>query len=121
MAEKRFAGLSGPVSSPVLNADYEAAEKFDRIKVGTQGVYYRDGLRTCFLSYKDFERAFIRIHEVNAKLCCGKTEFQYFRMVFVRDGKEIANVMSENEKAMDQALARIAENSPSTLIGVPTA
>ena len=119
MAEKRFIGVSGAVSSAGLCADYDAAERFDKLKVGKLGVYFRDGLRTRFLAYGDFERAFIRIHEVNGKLCCGKAVFQYFRMVFVRDGKEFADVIGEDEKAMDAALARIAELSPATLIGFP--
>lgn len=41
-------------------------------------------------------------------MCCGQANFNYFRLVFVKDGKEFADVMSENEKAMDDALAEIA-------------
>ena len=117
MSGKRFTGVSGAVESAELSADFASAEKFDTVRVGRLGVFFREGLRTRFLSYGDFERVFIRINEVNGKLCCGKAVFQYFRLVFVRNGKEFADVMSENEKAMDEALARIAEFSPSTLIG----
>ncbi len=117
MADRKFIGVNGPVTSPEVRADFDAAEKYDKLKVGALGVYWRDGLRTRYLAYGDFERVFIRIHEVNGKLCCGKAVFQYFRMVFVRGGKEYADVMSENEKLMDQALARIAQLSPATLIG----
>ena len=119
MSKKIFKGVAGTVSSPEISADYEAAEKFDKVKVGTLGVYYREGFAVRFLSYRDFERVFIRIHEVNGKLCCGKAVFQYFRLVFVRNGKEFADIMSEDEKAMDRALVRIAEMSPNTLIGFP--
>ena len=117
MAEIKFIGVDGAVTSPEVCADFDAAEKYDKLKVGRLGVYFREGLRTRFLAYGDFERVFIRIHEVNGKLCCGKAVFQYFRMVFVRGGKEYADVISENEKLMDQALARIAELSPATQIG----
>ena len=117
MAGKRFVGINGAISSEAICADYESAESFDKIRVGKQGVYSREGFRIRFLSYGDFERVFIRIHEVNGKLCCGKAVFQYFRLVFVRGGKEFADLISENEKAMDQALARIAELSPATAIG----
>ena len=119
MSERKFAGVNGAVTSSDVCADYKAAELFDKVKVGKLGVYFRDGLRTRFLAYGDFERVFIRIHEVNGKLCCGKAVFQYFRLVFVRGGKEYADVISENEALMDRALARIAERSPSTLIGFP--
>ena len=117
MAEKKFAGVNGTVSSPELAADYEAAEKFDKLRVGRLGVYFRDGLRTRFLAYGDFERAFIRIQEVNGRMCCGNAVFHYFRMVFVREGKEFLDVISEDEAAMDRALDRIRALSPATLIG----
>ena len=117
MAEKKFYGVNGALSSPELSADCEKAESFDKVRVGRLGVYFRDGFRTRFLAYGDFERVFIRIHEVNGKLCCGKAVFHYFRMIFVRGGKEYADVMSEDEAAMDAALARIAELSPETQIG----
>ena len=35
----------------------------------------------------------------------------------MRDGKEFVDVISENEKAMDEALALIAANAPSVKIG----
>ena len=118
MSVKKFAGVSGPVAREDVAADFEAAEVFDKLHVGRLGVYYRDGFRTRFLSYSDFDRAFIRVQDVNGRMCCGTAVFQYFRMVFVRGGKEFADVMSENERAMDDALARIHVLSPETAIGV---
>ena len=50
MAEKKFAGLNGPLESPELSADYDSAAVFERLRVGEKGVYFRDGLRTrCLL------------------------------------------------------------------------
>ena len=69
------------------------------------GVFFRVGFRTRFFGYDDFERAFIRVQEVNGRMCCGKAVFSYCRMVLVRDGKEIANYMSENESAMDPVIS----------------
>ena len=118
MAVKRFAGVKGGVESEEVSRDYEAAEQFDKLRVGALGVYFREGLRTRYLSYADFDRAFIRIQEVNGRMCCGKAVFSYFRMVFVKDGREFADVLTEDEKALDAALARIHERSPETAIGV---
>ena len=117
MAEKKFAGVSGAVSSPELNADYNSAQLFDKVRVGSLGVYFSEGLRTRFIPYDYMERVFIRIKEVNGKLCCGSTVFQYFHLVFVHDGKEFADAISENEKAMDAALAAISEQAPKVAIG----
>ena len=46
MAEKKFAGLNGPLESAELSADYDSAAVFERLRVGEKGVYFRDGLRT---------------------------------------------------------------------------
>lgn len=118
MAEKKFAGINGTVIDEAVNADFEQAIQFDKVRVGKLGVYFRDGFKTRYLAYDLIERVFIRIQEVNGKLCCGNTVLQYFRLVFVKDGKEFADVISENEKALDEALALIAVNAPGVKIGV---
>ncbi len=119
MAEKKFAGIKGPVISPELSADYESARTFDKVKVGNLGVYYRDGFRIRFMDYSLLERVFIRIQEVNGRMCCGNTIFAYYRLVFVADGREIGDAISENERAMDEALALIKELAPTSVaIGV---
>ena len=117
MADKKFAGLNGSVDSPELSADFEAAQVFDKVRVGRLGVYFRDGFRTRFLDYPSLERAFIRVQAVNGRLCCGTANFEYYRLVFVRGGREITDVMSEKGPAMDGALACIHEMAPSLAIG----
>ena len=93
--------------------------KFDKLEVNESGVSFREGLKKVEIPYENIARAFIRIHEVNGKLCCGSTVFQYFRMVFVdSEGKEFADFVCEDEKAMDDALACIHEYAPSIAIGV---
>ena len=114
MADKRFAGVNGSVDSPEVNADYENAQVFEKLRVGALGVYFRDGLRIRYIPYDYMDRAFIRVQETRSRMCCGQANFNYFRVVFVHDGAEFLNYMSENEKAMDDALAAIGAH------GVPT-
>ena len=117
MAEKKFTAPSGVVSDAAVAADFESAAVYDKALIGALGVYYRDGFKTKFVPYPDLERAFIRVQEVNGRLCCGRAVFAYFRLILVVKGKEWGDVMSEDEKAMDDALAAIAQRSPSTAIG----
>lgn len=117
MAEKKFASPSGAVTDSAVAADFERAERFDKVLVGEKGVYYRDGFKTKYVPYDLLERAFIRVQEVNGRMCCGKAVFHYFRLVFVVGGKEWGDVISEDEKATDDALAAIAKRSPATAIG----
>ena len=114
MAEKKFAGVQGTIESAEISADFEQAAVFEKLRVGEKGVYFRDGLRMRFLPYDYIDRAFIRVQETRSRMCCGQANFNYFRVVFVHDGKEFADYMSEKEKEMDDALAAIAAH------GVPT-
>ena len=118
MAEKKFAGVNGTAESAELSADYKEAKVFDMVRVGKLGVYFREGLKTKYIPYDYIDRVFIRVQEVTGKLCCGSTVFAYFKLVFVHDGKEFADVMSESEKAMDGALACIKETAPSVPTGL---
>ncbi len=104
MPEKQFLNRQ----TAEIQSDYEAAKQFEKARVGSLGVYYRDGLKTRYIPYTEMDRAFIRIQETRSRMCCGQANFNYFRLVFVKDGREFADVMSENEKAMDDALAEIA-------------
>lgn len=117
MSEKRFLSPAGAVTDAAVAADFEKAEVFDRAYVGSLGVYCRDGFRMKFVPYPSLERAFIRVQEVNGRLCCGKAVFAYFRLVLVVKGREWCDILSEDEKAMDAALAAIAARSPGTAIG----
>ncbi len=122
MSEKKITDLSGAaLSSPELSADYESAEQFDRLRVGARGVYFREGFKTRFLAYDALERAFIRVQGVNGRMCCATAYFEYYKLVFVGGGREVAEVFSESEKATDAALARIAERAPGLAIGVEKA
>ena len=115
---KKFNDVSGKRDSGVLEPDYAAAQQFDNLYVGDIGVYYRDGFRIKHIPYDYMERVFLRIQEVSGKLCCGSTVFQYFRLVFVCGGKEIADDISENESAYRAALEKIKEKAPELKFGV---
>jgi hypothetical protein len=117
VSEKKFTTPSGVLTDAAAAADFEGAQRFDKVLVGSLGVYYRDGFKIKYIPYSVLERAFIRVQEVNGRMCCGKAVFHYFRLVFVVGGKEWGDVISEDEKATDDALAEIARRSPATAIG----
>ena len=114
MADKKFAGVNGAVDSPEINADYESAKVFDKLRVGELGVFFRDGLKLKYIPYNAIDRAFIRVQETRGRMCCGQANWYYYRMVFVRKGREFADYMSEKEKEMDDALAEIAAHGVAT-------
>ena len=117
MAEKKFSGPVEGQDLAALAADWERAERFDKLRVGDLAVYYRDGFRVKAVPYSRMERAFIRVQQVRGRMCCGEAAFFYYRLVFLVDGKEIADSMSEDEAAMDAALARLHERAPEVPVG----
>ena len=117
MSDKKFAGIDGAVVSDAVSSDYETALHFEKLRVGALGAYFRDGFKTRVLAYDRVERVFLRIQEVNGKLCCGSTTYAYFRLVFVVDGREYVDYMSENEQAMRDALEAIRTAAPQVAIG----
>ena len=114
MAEKRFVGTNGSVDAPEISTDYENAQVFERLRVGELGVYFRDGFKIRYIPYEYMERAFIRVQETRSRMCCGQANFNYFRIVFVHDGKEFADYISEKEALMDDALAAIGAHGVTT-------
>ena len=113
----KYITSEGRMSSPELQADWKNAEVFDKIRVGRIGVYFPSGLSVRHVPYSAADRVFIRIHEVNGKLCCGSAKFYYFRIVFVKDGEEFADYITENEELANAALKLIAERAPEINIG----
>ena len=114
MAERKFAGVNGSADAPEIGADFESAQIFERLRVGELGVYFRDGLKTRFIPYDYIDRAFIRVQETRSRMCCGQANFNYFRIVFVHNGKEFADYISEKEGLMDDALAVIGAHGVTT-------
>ena len=114
----KLSALDGREITEAVSADFEAAQVFEKVRVGALGAYFKSGLRMKYIPYDYVDKAFIRIHEMDGKCCCGSTKFQYFSLVFVKDGKEIIETLSEDEKSMDEALAAIAKSAPSLKIGV---
>ncbi len=114
----KFSSLNGKIEDPEVTADYESAGQYEKTRVGKLGVYYPSGFGVRYIPYNEVEQAFIRVQEVNGRMCCGKAVFHYFRLVLRHGGKEITDIMSENEKLMDDALAAIAKNAPQLKIGV---
>ena len=117
MSERKIYSPSGAVSDVSIVSDFENSVLYDKAYIGKLGVYYRDGFRLKYVPYPCLERAFIRVQEVNGRFCCGKAVFAYYKLVLVVDGKEWGEILSEDEKAMDEALAEISRRSPATAIG----
>lgn len=114
---KKFSGINGPVIDEEVSRDYENARVFEKVRVGKTGVFIPHNLSVKYCPFDYIDNAFVRINEVNGKLCCGNATFYYYRLVLVHDGKEFIDYLTEKEETVDGALAAIAEADARIKIG----
>lgn len=118
MAKNKFYIKGKAVTNDILAADFAAAPAFDRVRVGKLGVFCTSAFRTEFFSYSDIGRAFLRIYEGTAQLCCGALGYNYTSLVLLgTSGEVLREQFTENEAAMRQALAVIGDKAPHISLG----
>lgn len=113
----KIVSISGsPVTSAQEN-DYSSAPAFDKLRVGKTGVFLPSGFKTKFIPYDCFDRSYVKVHDTKARMCCATTDFEYFRMVFMKGEKCIADFLSENREAMQSALNQLRKSAPGITVG----
>lgn len=98
----------------VLEKDYEAAEVFWKVRLGSQCLYYMNLFKTAYVPLTEISRAFIRVETTVSRVCCGPAEFNSYYMILMHDGKEIASIELDSEVKADRLLAGLAAR------GIPT-
>ena len=98
-----------------INNDYESAKSFGKVQVGNLGIYYKEGFKTRYIPYIDSSQAFIRVQEVNGRMCCATAKFAYFKLIFIVNSREIMAEMTENEKEIFACLDEIKIHAPKNL------
>lgn len=69
-----------------------------KIKLNDQEIFYKKGLKWTTLSYESIIQAYLRIEEVNGRLCCGVANFDmYFLVLKVKSGDLIKIEVSSKE------------------------
>ncbi len=96
---------------------FGAAERYGRCLIGQDGVAFPQRLSKKFLTWGDLSRAFLRVQEVNAKMCCGSANFDLpYLILRTKDGVEFSTSFSERREA-DRALEAIQRFAPDLPIG----
>ena len=94
--------------------DYNAAEAIGRVRFGSLCFYYRDLGVKYYVPYEHIERAFIRISECQPD---DSPAYYYYRLILVHGEKEFANLIFNEEKEADDALARLRGYCPDMAVG----
>ena len=113
----RWIHSASPAPQEELTLEYNSARSIGKLRFGDTRVFFPKFSGVSYLPYAQIAHAWLRVEEVNAKLCCGRANFdQHFLMVKDTDGS-VRRAELKDRKQADEALAFIAAHNPSAEIG----
>ena len=109
--------FSFTLSEQDLSAELAAAPCVGKVRLGQQSAFFSRFAGGSYMPYHEMVNAYLRQEEVNAKLCCGRANFdQFFLMILGSDGVLRKHQVPDMEKGK-LALEHIAEKNPDCVIG----
>lgn len=106
-----------PYTDEQLENDLLLARNLGKVRLGELVLFFSRFAGGSCIPYSEIKNAYLRQEEVNAKLCCGRANFdQFFLMILGSDGKLRKHQVTDKEKGK-LALEHIARLNPDCLIG----
>ena len=103
-----------------LESEYKTARQVGKLRLGELHMYFRTGLKTYYIPYRDVHRYFRRIQSVPAKLCCGKGDFEIENLVICGEGDvELAQIQLPGTKAARLLMEDLKKRMPDVAVGRP--
>lgn len=116
----KFYSLSGvSQDETALQNQYKDAREVGKIRLGTDSLFFRSGLKTYYIAYKDVKRCFRRVMMVPAKLCCGKGELPVENLVICDSEKELAQIQLPGTNAARILMEELKLLMPGTDFSAP--
>ena len=104
----------------LLDSEYKAARQLGKLRLGELHLYFKSGLKTYYIPYRDVRRCFRRVVSVPAKLCCGKGDFAIENLVICGEGdQELAQIQLPGTKAARILMTELEEKMPDAAFGRP--
>ena len=114
----RFEPLTTGAGEPdALKADYARARRIGKLRLGTDYLFFKSGLKAYYIPYTDIRRYFRRVMFVPAKLCCGMGSFTIERLVLCGESGELAQIQLPDTHAAKAVMAAMAELAPDAAVG----
>lgn len=88
-----------------------------RIRLRENDIEYKKGFKWHTLSYEDIRQAYLRIEEVNGRLCCGVASFDMFFLMLKTAGDELIKIEATSKEIVKQMLEEIKKKNVTTEIG----
>lgn len=102
-----------------LKTEYKSAREIGKIRLGTENLFFRNGLKTYFIPYTDITRCFRRVMMVPAKLCCGKGDLQVENLVIWDAKREVAQIQLPGTKAARILMEELKQLIPNAQFSRP--
>ena len=106
-----------PFSPEQVESDLKNARTMGKVRLGQEFLFFSRFAGSTFMPYSEVKQAYLRQEEVNAKLCCGRANFdQFFLMIMGSDGT-LRKHQVPDMAAGKLALEHIAQKNPNCVIG----
>lgn len=119
----KFHPLEGlEAEKSAVQADYAAGREIGTARLGALYFHFRLRGHVYYIPYGALTRCFRRVELVQARMCCGKGNFEIENIVICgKDEQEIAQIQLPGAKAGKILLEEIAKRAPACAIGKKTA
>ncbi len=81
-----------------LDAQFQNAARYGKVKLGTGVIFWKKGLRWYALPLAQVRRVYRQVEHVYGKMCCGGASFDIQRLILeLHDGTSLTLVIGDNE------------------------
>lgn len=88
-----------------------------RIRLSEQEIEYKKGFKWHTLPYSAVKQAYLRVEEVNGRLCCGVASFDMFFLMLKTTEDELIKIEATSKDIVKQMLEELKEKNEGIEIG----
>ena len=88
-----------------------------KIRLDEQSLAYKKGLKWHAVSYEDIVNAYLRIEEVNGRLCCGVASFDMHFLMLKTKSDELIKIEISSKDIVKQILDELTQKNDKIVIG----
>lgn len=102
-----------------VDREFQQGTLYGKVKLGSNHLFWKNGLRWYVLNIAKVERTYRRVEEVRSKICCGNANFDMQKLALILiDGKTLFLLVSEgNEQEAKDLYQALKENHPELKFG----
>ena len=116
----KYFPMTETISDEVLNVEFKAGREIGAATLGDTCLFIKVKRKIHYIPYSDLHRAFRRVELVQAKMCCGKGNFQIENLVICnKEDSELAQIKLPGARAGIIMLEELEKRVPHIKIGKP--